>query len=275
MVCMFATLALPPRRPKETNPSAQGQISRVMPTLAPDRLPRIWVRGKRPTWPIEAIITASWAETSTIWGRPEASAVSVATTASGPTWDQAVGSVQRTGARSGSPVQYMLPVDAITPRSVARHRARGPSDPKGVTRTHTASGARAGSISRAPGHRGVLNTTSARSSSSASRGSSGPVASKQVFPAFQAAKRSDVASGPRGTTARRGSPPGGSTFTTSAPRSARIRPDMAAGSPARSTTRTPASSASSPAPSPDTREPRPARRRRARARARRRPTPAR
>ena len=46
--------------------------------------------------------------------------------ASGPTWDQAVGSVQRTGARSGSPVQYMFPVDAMTPRSLAFQPRPGP-----------------------------------------------------------------------------------------------------------------------------------------------------
>src|SRR5579863_1898569 len=144
MVCMLATRAFPPRSPKDTNPSWQGQISRVIPTLAPERLPRILVRGNRPTWPIDAIITASCAETSTTWGRPEARALNVATTASGPTWAQAVGSVHRTGARSGSPVQYMFPVDAMTPRSLALQLARGPSTPNGVTRTHTASGARPG-----------------------------------------------------------------------------------------------------------------------------------
>ena len=44
--------------------------------------------------------------------------------------------------------------------------------------------------------------------------------------------------------ARNACPPGGSTSTTSAPKSARIRPAIAAGSPARSTTRVPARSAS-------------------------------
>ncbi len=272
---MLGTLALPPRRPNDTNPSAQGQISRVMPTLAPDRLPRTPVRGNRPTWPIEAIITASWAETSTTWGRPEASALSAATAASGPTWDQAVGSVQRTGARSGSPVQYMFPVDAMTPRSLARHRARGPSDPKGVTRTHAASGARAGSSSRAPGHPGVHSTTSAPARSSARWGSSGPRTSTQVLPALHAVKRSDVPSGPSGGTARSGSPPGGSTLTTSAPRSARIRPVIAAGSPATSTTRTPASSASGTSSRPDMCWTPAAATRRVRGRAPRRPSPGR
>ena len=58
---------------------------------------------------------------------PLHSAVSAANAASGPVCAYAVGSVQRTGARSGSPVQYMFPVAAITPRSEARHAARGPS----------------------------------------------------------------------------------------------------------------------------------------------------
>src|SRR5580698_54215 len=104
---------------------------------------------------MEAIITASCAETSTTWGRPEARPVRAAMAASGPTWDQAVGSVQRTGARSGSPVQYMFPVEAMTPRSPAFHPERGPSPPKAVTLTHTAPGAVDGSTTRAPGQPGV------------------------------------------------------------------------------------------------------------------------
>ena len=201
MVCMFFTRALPPRRPKDTKPSRQGQISRVTPTLAPERLPLLPVFGERPAWPMEAIITASWAETSTIWGRPEASAVSAATAASGPVCAQAVGSVQRTGARSGSPVQYMFPVEAITPRSLAFHRDRGPSRPKGVTWTHTAPGARAGSTSRAPGQPGVASTMSAPASSSSRRGSSGPSTSTRDLPAFQTTSAATCRRG-------RGAPPG-------------------------------------------------------------------
>src|SRR5208282_1583360 len=98
----------------------------------------------------------------------------------------------------------------------------------------------AGSTTRAPGHNGVDSTMSAPAKSWASFGSSVDRISTTVFPAFHTAKRSDVLSGPKGGTRRKGSPPGGSTFTTSAPRSARIRPVMAAGSPAMSTTRTPA-----------------------------------
>ncbi len=75
-----------------------------------------------------ATSTTSCIDTSTRCGRPVHSAVSAANAASGPVCAYAVGSVQRTGARSGSPVQYMFPVAAITPRSEAVHAARGPDD---------------------------------------------------------------------------------------------------------------------------------------------------
>src|SRR5580658_1215082 len=160
--------------------------------------------------------------------------------ASGPTCDHAVGSVHRTGARSWSPVQYMFPVDAMTPRSPAFHPAFGPVSPNEVTLTQTVWAAVPGSTVRAPGHRGVARTMSAPARSSARTGSSVEPISTTVFPAFHTVNRNDVPSGPKGPTFRSGSPPGGSTLVTSAPRSARIRPVMAAGSPARSTTRTPA-----------------------------------
>ena len=213
--------------------------------LAPDRLPRLPVRGNRPTWPIDAIITDSWAETSTTWGRPEASAVSAAMAASGPTCAHAVGSVQRTGARSGSPVQYMFPVDAITPRSLARHRGAGPVGAEGGDAQPTRRRGRAAGSSderAGPARRGE-HDVGAGEHARRGAGRRGPATSRHALPAFQARKRSDVPSGPSGATARSGSPPGGSTSTTSAPRSARMRPVMAAGSPARSTTRTPASRA--------------------------------
>ncbi len=165
---------------------------------------------------------------------------------SGPTCAQAVGSVQRTGGLSGSPVQYMFPVEAMTPRSVAFHADRGPSSPNGVTETHTALGAAPGSTAIEPGHPGVSMTASACSRSSVRRGSSGPSTSIVVSPVFHTANRKDVpsVSAPDGGTRRRGSPPFGSTFTTVAPRSARMRPVIAAGSPARLTTRSPCRSAS-------------------------------
>ena len=188
-------------------------------------------------------MTASCADTSTCWGRPDASAVSAAIAASGPTWAQPVGSVHRTGGRSGSPVQYMLPVDAMTPRSPAFQPACGPVQPNGVTETHTACGATAGSTSSAPGHPGVSSTMSASCSSSTSRASAGPSTTIDRSPAFHATKRSETPSDPNGGTVRSGSPPFGSILTTSAPRSAKMRPVMAAGSPARSTTRTPDNSA--------------------------------
>src|SRR5713226_2243725 len=161
MVCRLAILALPPRRPKETNPSAHGQISRLRPTDAPVLRPRSPARAKRGTAAMFATITASCIDTSTRCGRPLASAVNAATATSGPTWAYPDGSVQRTGARSGSPVANMLPLAAITPRSDARQPALGPSDPNGVTTTHTESGASCGSASMVPGQPGVVSTMSA------------------------------------------------------------------------------------------------------------------
>ena len=126
--------------------------------------------SKRAGLPMLALKTVSCIETSTTWGRPVHSAVIAASAASGPVWPYPEGSVQRTGARSGSPVQNMLALAAITPRSEARQPACGPDDPKGVTRTHTACAARAGSSTSAPGKPGVSITTSAPASSSASAG---------------------------------------------------------------------------------------------------------
>src|SRR5680860_392587 len=174
--------------------------------------------------------TTSCIETSTRWGSPDASAVSAANAVSGPVWAYADGSLHRTGGRSGSPVQYMFPLAAITPRSDPRQRARGPTRPNGVTLTHTASGARSGSSTSAPGKPGVSITTSVVASSDANRASSGPSTTRLVLPALQAMNRC-------GSAARSGSPSGSSTRTTAAPRSPRMRPAIAAGSPARSTTR--------------------------------------
>ena len=156
--------------PVEAGPDLTGD-----PHARPRALALLPVFGDRPTWPMDAIITASWAETSTTWGRPEANALGRPPRPRGPTCDQAVGSVQRTGARSGSPVQYMFPVEAITPRSLARHRHRGPSAPNGVTWTQTAPGARAGSTSRAPGQPGVSSTMSAPAEQLVQAGVVGPV----------------------------------------------------------------------------------------------------
>src|SRR5258708_24805460 len=111
-----------------------------------------------------AIDTVSCIETSTTCGRPLASAVNAAMAASGPVWAYPESSVQRTGARSGSPVTYMLPLAAITPRSVAFQPARGPVRPNGVTHTHTLCGASGTGTSIEPGQPGVVSTTSAAAS---------------------------------------------------------------------------------------------------------------
>ena len=180
--------------------------------------------------------TTSCIEMSMRFGEPEASAVSTANAVSAPTCAYPDGSLHRTGGRSGSPVAYMFPLDAITPRSDARQPACGPVAPNGVTRAQTAREARAGSRSNVPGKPGVSITASAVASSSSRRGSSGPSTTTLALPAPQARKR-------RGS-ARSGWPSRGSTRITSAPRSARMRPAIAAGSPARSITRVPARSAS-------------------------------
>ena len=233
-VSRLGTRALPPRRPKETKPSRVRQISRVRPTLAPRRVPRNPVAGKRDGVDMFATATTSCAATSMRWGRPDARPVSAANAVSAAAWLYPAGSAQRTGARSGSPVQYRLPLAAMMPRSVARHDARGPSSPKGVRLTQTASGASAGDRSQAPGKPGVSSTTAARPSSSANAGSSAPVTGSRTARWVHASKRWGRA--------RSGSPPGPSGRTTSAPRSARIRPAIAPGSPVRSATSVPASS---------------------------------
>ena len=213
MVCRFFTRALPPRRPKETKPSAQGQISRVTPMLAPDRFPRIPFFGKRPAWPMEAIITASWAETSTTWGRPEASPVRAAMAASGPTWDQPVGSRAAHRGPVGVAGAVHVPGRGHHPE-VARLPARpgpvttegGDVDPDRVR------GRVDGSTSRPPGQPGVARTTSASASSAASRGSDA-LQLDHGLPGVpdhgpQRASRRDRRGGPAATGRRRAVPPG-------------------------------------------------------------------
>ena len=219
MSCKLGMRALPPRSPKLTKPSRHGQISRALPICAPDRLPRNGVRKKRPMAPMLATRTVSCIETSTCCGTPLARAVRAAVTASGEPWQNATGSAHRTGSRSGSPVAKRLPVVAIVVRSLAIQSLLGPSAPNGVTSTHTAPGASSGDGETQPGQPGVASTTSAVASNSA-RSSSRAL----VLWAPQASSRVPSKLG--------------ATRTTSAPRSARRRPAIAAGSPARSRTRT-------------------------------------
>jgi hypothetical protein len=188
-VSRLGTRALPPRRPNDTQPSLHGQISRVRPMLAPRRAPRSPVFGNDASPTMFETNTTSCIDTSTRCGAPDASAVSTANAVSAPTCAYPDGSLQRTGGRSGSPVAYMFPLDAMTPRSEARQPARGPVRPKGVTLTQIASGARAGSSSSAPGKPDVSITASAVLSSSSRRGSSAPSTTTLVLPAPQARKR--------------------------------------------------------------------------------------
>ena len=155
------------------------------------------------------------------WGRPAARPVSAANAISGPPWATDAGHAGRTGARSASPVAYMFPDDAMTPRSDARHVALGPSRPNGVTSTQTARGAALRSTSGTPGSNGVHKTTSADASNDG-RSSSSAV----VLPSPQAA-------------ARRWSMYLGPTTVTAAPSSANRRPATCTGSLPISTTTVP------------------------------------
>ena len=84
MSVKLGTRALPPRSPKDTNPSFVGQISRVRPMLAPRRTPRNPVWGKRAGVPMFATKTVSCMERSTRWGWAVQRAVKAANAASGP-----------------------------------------------------------------------------------------------------------------------------------------------------------------------------------------------
>src|SRR4051812_12378362 len=108
-----------------------------------------------------ATSTTSCSDTSTSSGRtPDASALNAANAVSDAPCAYAALPADRTGARSGSPVQYMFPDDAITPRSDARHDERGPCNPKGVTATQIAS-------ARPPSRARSASTMSASSSATA------------------------------------------------------------------------------------------------------------
>ena len=128
----------------------------------------------------------------------------------------------------------MLALAAITPRSDARHCDRGPVSPKGVRLTHTDCGAVAGSTVHAPGSYGVSRTTSARANNLVKVGSSTPATGTTRVRCVQAVYRYG--------SARSGSPVGGSGRTTSAPRSANMRPAIAPGAAVRSSTTMPSSS---------------------------------
>src|SRR5438876_11154319 len=97
--------------------------------LAPRRDPRTPLLAKLEIATMFAVTTTSGMETSTRCATPENNAVSAANAASPPVCAYPDGCVQRTGARSGSPVEYILPLEARTPRSDARQAERGPLRP--------------------------------------------------------------------------------------------------------------------------------------------------
>ena len=223
--------ALPPRRPNDTKPSSVGQISRVRPMLAPRRLPRAPVSAKPATATMFATSTTSCIDTSTRCGKPVASAVIAANAASGPECAYAVGSVHRIGARSGSPVVYMFPDAAIAPRSDTSQPARGPSLPSGEIRTHTASGARAGSTRERSGESDLVDHDVGAGEQLVERGVVGGERDHLLARVPGAGRRC----------VGNGSPAGGTTRTTSAPRSPSTRAARAPVSPPRSSTRKPSS----------------------------------
>ena len=120
---------------------------------------------------------------------------------------------ERIGARSGSPVQYMFPDAAITPRSDARQPERGPSLPNGEMRTHTACGARAGSSWCVPRRAELVEHDVGVGEQRVERG---VVGRERDHLLAGVPRAGDVAGRAR-------SPPGGTTRTTSAPRSPSTR----------------------------------------------------
>src|SRR5512132_3834583 len=163
------------------------------------------------------------------------------------------GSVVRTGASPGSPASQRLPLAAVTSRSDAGTSASGPVAPNGVMVTTTSfDAACAGSTTS----RGCSTTSATCSSASRVAASSGATTTLLLFAlsAIHMSPRSASARSPmNGGTRRTGSPAGGSAFTTSAPRSARVRPQCATAAapqmslPTSSTTRRPSSTAVLPA----------------------------
>ena len=182
--------------------------------------------------------TASCIDTSTRWGRPVQSAVSRRERGFGP----GVRVAGRLGAAHRRPVGVAGAehVGAGGHDAEVRTRASptaGPVAPNGRdAHPHRVRRPSPGSTSSVPGKPGVSMTTSASARSATERRVVGALRRRRC-----ACPRSTQRSGR--VRARSGCPSGGSTRTTSAPRSARMRPVSAAGSPARSTTRTPSSRA--------------------------------
>ena len=144
-----------------------------------------------------------------------------------------VGSVQRTGARSGSPVQYMFPLAAITPRSDARHAGARPVEAERRDAAPTPRPARApGRAGACPARPGCRSRRRRRRAARRARDRR-PRARRTCLPAFHARRRcrcSDVARRRHDADDRRR-------------RGRRARGRAArAGSPPRSTTRSPSSS---------------------------------
>src|SRR2546425_12931651 len=154
------------------------------------------------------------------------------------------------GGPSGSPVSDMQPAAAMSSRSEARYWLYGPVWPNGVIDVTMSTGFCSASVvypsprrSRWPGEKDSIRKSASRASrcrASRPAGSSRSSVTERL-PAFQAVHERLV-SGPglspgKGPRHRAGSPAGGSTLITSAPRSARILAQRGPSSPERSSTR--------------------------------------
>ena len=109
------------------------------------------------------------------------------------------------------PREPIEPHQACSVNSVAAQFAHGPSSPNGVTTTVTSAGCAARSSESSNGS--DATTTSAAASSACTSASAGPPTTDR----FEVLRNSNRAPEPQ---LRSGSPPAGSTFTTSAPASA-------------------------------------------------------
>ncbi len=198
--------------------------------------------------------TADCADTSTYCPRPVIPrwirAVMAPKAASAPAHEGACGRVTRIGSPPGSPHSDMAPLIAMISRSEARRSRYGACWPKGEIDTMMRPGLSARRRSKSsprraryPGAKLSITKSAFRTiARSVSRPASLSRSSVMLrLLAFNAAQRrlilppSTVST--NGVHCRSGSPPGGSTLMTSAPRSARMRPVRNPRASVRSTTR--------------------------------------
>src|SRR5438309_1170764 len=244
----------PPWIAKLTNPSAHAHRFRNRePTLLrPSRNGPVRLCSSRAMSHHSAaggwiVVIAACADTSTRCAVGDWSATSAPSAPYMPLQYGDCGCVVLTGGRPSSPASHRLPLAAVTSRSEAGRPESGPSWPKGVIETTIVSRTSSSSPSPRSLPGGKDSTTMrAVATSRVNRARPSDDARSQVTPrlftfaASHGMERSLFSTSPtNGGCTRSASPPGGSTFTTSAPRSARMRPHTAPLRSARSRTRQP------------------------------------